>query len=122
MVLARHIVAFNNLYFSVFESLVIEILLGENLGTVHHVRCYLCTFEESEAFLEVDAFRLLDAHIVDGGHTGAETEAYVYVCLVVYERIDSHRHVGEESVTPVMLHGVGDFVAREFHLLTYGKS
>ena len=41
LVLVSHIVALVDLDFSILETLVIEVFLGKDLGTVEHVGCYL---------------------------------------------------------------------------------
>ena len=65
VVLLRHVVALHHLDVRVLESLVVEVFLGKNLGTVNHVRCNLSALEESEFLLHVGALRLLQTNVVD---------------------------------------------------------
>ena len=80
-VLTRHVVALDNLDFSILKSLVIKVFLSQDFGAVYHVWRNLCTFHDAELRLHVLTLRLLQAIIVDGtdSWTGGQMDAEVYL-------------------------------------------
>ena len=122
LVFLGHVVALHHVDFSVLEALVVEIFLSEQLGTVEHVGMDAHAAGEAEFLLKVVALRLLDAHVVDLRHARPSGQCHVQIDAVAHDGIGGNRHLGEESVAPVALHGIGDLRARHFDFLSYGEA
>ena len=87
--LVSHVVALVNLDIGILESLVVEILLGENLGTVEHVRGHLCTLHHTQLLLHILTLTLLQAHIVDVRDTRAHSQIDVQIELLANDGVGS---------------------------------
>ena len=69
LVLVGHIIALHDVDLSVLVTLVIEVFLGKDLGTVDHVRRNLTALQQAELLLHVLAFAFLQTDIVDVCYT-----------------------------------------------------
>ena len=119
LVLVGHIVALGDGDFGILESLIVEIALRQDLGTVDDVGMQRHTLGHAELVLHVLAFRLLQANVVDGRYLGARSQIEMQVHLVANQRVDGHCHLREQAVAPVALHGIGDFRAGNLYLVAY---
>ena len=63
--LVCHVITLVNLDVGVLETLVVEVFLGKNLGTVQHVRSNLRTLHHTEFLLHVFTFALLQTDVID---------------------------------------------------------
>ena len=63
--LVSHVITLVNLDVGILETLVVEVFLGKNLGTVQHVRSNLRTLHHTEFLLHVFTFALLQTDVID---------------------------------------------------------
>ena len=94
--------------FGVLESLLVEVALDDDFGAIDHIGRNLTAVLQTEALLEVFAFRLLHAAIADGADARLGGEMNVEVDAVVHDAIGRNLDVGEELLLPVAAHGVSD--------------
>ena len=66
LILSRYVVALAYVYLSILITLVVEIVFGQQLSTVYHVRRNLVALKKSELCLKVLTFRLLHTYIING--------------------------------------------------------
>ena len=81
----RHVVALHDIYLCVLIALLVEVFLGQDLGTVNHIGCYLTALHDTEFGLHVLAFRLLQAVVVDGAHAWSQSQVDAQVNLRAYQ-------------------------------------
>ncbi len=122
LVFRGHVVALLYLDIGVLESLVVEVFLGQYDGAVDHVGRDLSALEDAELLLHVLLLALLQSDVVDLRHAWPSLERDVQVNLVTYDGVGSDLHVGEQSVVPVALHGVGDGRSWQFDVLSHRQS
>ena len=122
MVFVGHVVALGNGDFGILESLVVEVSLSQNLRAVDHVGVQGHAHGHAELVLHVLALRLFQSDVVDGRYFRSWSKIEVQIHLLADERVDSHRHVGEQSVTPVTLHGISNLAAGNIDLVANGQS
>ena len=87
LILVGHIVALHDGDLGILVTLVFEILLGKDLGTVDHVRRDLVTFQQAQFLLHVLTLALLQTDIVDIGNTRTDGQVDVQVDLITDERV-----------------------------------
>ena len=122
LVLARHVVALGDVDDGIVVSFLVEILLGQNLGAVQHVRCNLRTLHDAQACLHVFTFRFLQTVEVDGRSTRPCGQVDAQVYLRPHDGVGRDGYFREEAVLPIALDGFGDFRARHFDSLSHGQS
>ena len=87
LILVGHIVALHDGNLSILVTLVVEILLGKNLGTVDHVRRNLIALQQTQFLLHVLTLALLQSDIVDIGNTRTDRQVDMQVDLITDERV-----------------------------------
>ena len=120
--LVGNIIALVNLDISVLEALIIEILLGKNLGTVEHIRSYLSALYHTQLLLHIFTLALLQTNIVDIRDTWTNRKIDMEIKLLTYDRVGSDSHLREESMFPVALYGIGNLVARHSNLVAHTEA
>ena len=108
LVLVDYVFTLHYVDVGVLVALFVKIVLRQQLGAVNHVGSYLAALQQSELSLEVLLLRLLHAFVIDGRHSRAQRKVKVQVDAVAYNRVGNNLCFREQSVTPVVLHGVGD--------------
>ena len=58
-----------DIYFGILVAFVIEVFLGKDRCTVHHILRQTHTLGHAQLVLQILALRLLHAEIVDSGNT-----------------------------------------------------
>ena len=114
--------ALNNVDLGVLVTFIVEIFLGEDLGTVDDVTREAHTPHHTQFGFHILALGLLDAVVVDTGDAGTHAEVDTEVDLATHDGVGSNGHFREESVAPVALHGLGNLRARNVDLLPDGES
>ena len=122
LVFLSHVGPLLNVDDGILESFVVEIFLCQQLGAVEHVGSELAAVEQSELVFQVGLFALLHPHIVDFRHAWPHFERDVQPHFVAHDTVGGYFHAGEESVSPVSLHSIGDFCAWERNLLSHAES
>jgi len=120
--LVGNIIALVNLDISVLEALIIEILLGKNLGTVEHIRSYLSALYHTQLLLHIFTLALLQTNIVDIRDTWTNRKIDMEIKLLTYNRVGSDSHLREKSMFPVALYGIGNLVARHSNLVAHTEA
>ena len=92
LVFRGHVVTLQDFHLCVLVALVLEIALGQELGTVEHVGCDLTALEQSDFGFKVFFFRFLHSAVVDGGDTRAQGQIEMQVNLVAHDRVGSNLH------------------------------
>ena len=64
LILASHVVALVDGYFGVFVAFIAKVALGQCLGAVYHVGCYLRALHDAYLGFHVLALALLHAYVV----------------------------------------------------------
>ena len=116
--LVVRVVALHDVDLSVLIALLVEVLLGQDLGSVDHIRRDLAALDDAQLGLHILALRLLDAQIVDGAHPGAEGQRDAQVDLRPHDGVGADLGLGEQTVTPIALHGFRNLIAWHLHLLS----
>ena len=117
-----HVLTLQNFDVGIFEALVVEVFLGQDLRAVNHVGVDAHAGCHAELLLQVLTFRLLHADVVDGRHTWTRSQMDVQIDAVAHDRIGADGDVREQSVAPVALHGICYLHAGNLNFLSYGES
>ena len=110
--LVGNIVTLVDLDIGILESFVIEIFLGKNLGTIQHIRSHLGTFHHTQFLLHVLTLALLQANIVDIGDARTHCQIDMQINLLPHDGVGSNSDLGEQSMLPIALHCICNFIAR----------
>ena len=94
-VVARHVFALHDFHLCIVVALAVEVSLDDMLGAVNHVGRNLCAHAESQHLLEVFAFGLLDAMILDARDAGLGCQEDVQVDTVAHDAVGLNAHVRE---------------------------
>ena len=122
LVLGRHVIALLDVYHRVLVPFLVEVLPCQRLGAVDDVRRYLAPGHDPEPRLEVFALAFLQPVVVYRAHAGPEGEVEAEVYLGAHYRVGRDRHLREQPVPPVTLHGLGDLAARHAYRLPHGEA
>ena len=121
MIFLCHIIALTDYHVSILEAFVVEISLSKDFRTVDHVRSDLRTLEQSQFLLHVFTLGFLESVIVDGGDSWSSLEIDVQIYVVSDDGVSRYFHVREESMTPITLDSISDFISRNGYFLSDGK-
>ena len=122
LVIVCRIIMLDDLYVSILETLVIEILLDDNLSLVYHVRSNLITLDDTHLLVEVIAFALSHTVDVHLRNTRTHGKHNLQIYLIVHDAVSLYSHCREESVLPVSLYSLSDVIARHRYLFAYSES
>ena len=78
---------------SVLITLLVEIFLGQDLGSVDDVSCQAHAFHHTEFGLHIFTFRLLDAVITDGADSRTHAQVDTKVNLRTDDRVGCDAHL-----------------------------
>ena len=87
LVFPHHVISLLNINFCILISLVVEVFLCEDFGTVNHVRCNLASLHDTEFRLHILTFWLLQAVIVYSADTRAQCEVKCEVHCITNDRV-----------------------------------
>ena len=113
LVLVLRVVALRDEHFGILEAFIVEVALGQGLGTVDDVGGDLAALDHANLAFQVLTFRLLHAVVVDVRHARTHGEVDGEPDLVAFNLVGRDLYVGEEAVAPVALTGLGNLVARD---------
>ena len=116
------IVDLRNVDLGILVSLLVEVSLSQNLGTVDDVTRQTHASHHSQFGLHIVALGLFDAVIDNLANAGTQTQVDAEVYLGSDDRVGSDAHLREQTIAPVALDGFSDLGTRHFDLLTYLKS
>ena len=122
LILLGYIVALGDFDVGVLKALVIKILLCQYLSTVNHVGRNLTALQDAEFLFHILALRLFKTVVIDLRHTRAWAEGDVEPNLVADDGVGRDLHVGEQTMTPIALDGIGNLAARHRDALAYRQS
>ena len=121
-VLAGHVVALDNFDLGIVVTLVVEIFLGQDLGTVNHVGRNLCTAHDAQLVVHVLALGLLQSGVVDGADTGTGCQMDAEVDFGTYDGVGCDSDLREQSVPPISTDGLGNLCTRHADGLSDGEA
>ena len=122
LVLGSNVVALLYVYLGILVSLLVEILLGQYLSPVYHVRRDLASGHDAQPCLEVFALRLLQAVVVDGAHPGPDRQVEAQVDLGAHNGVDRDGNIREQAVPPIALHRLSYLRAGHCHALAHRQA
>ena len=111
------ILTLHDVHLHVLEALAIEIFLDERLCAIHHIGRDLMALAQTELCLEVFAFALFHAVIVDLRDTWALLQADLEPHLIALDASGQDLHVRKQPMLPEAPHRVRDLIARDRHLV-----
>ena len=115
-------VSFDDVYFSILETLVIKMSLDDDLGTVNQVWSNLATLCQTQLGFQIFTFAFLHAMIMDIGNTRTLRKDNLQENLVVDYLFRFNSYIREQTMTPIALDGSCDFIARYCDGLTNRQS
>ena len=111
-----------NLDLRILIAFLIEVSLGQDLGTVDDVTRQAIAPHHTEFCLHILTLRLLDAMIGDGADAGAQTQMDAEVDLGTDDGVSGDADLREQTVAPVTLHGLRNLGAWHIYLLAHRQS
>ena len=117
-----HVIALHDVDFGILETLLVEVSLGQRLGPVRHVGVNLVLLDQSQLGFQVLPFALLHTVVVDFRNLGKLSQLDMQISRIDHDAIYTDLYVGEESVPPVSLYGLGNLLTGYGHPLTNGES
>ena len=122
LVLAGDVVALNDFDDGIVIAFLVEVFLGQDLGTVNHVGRNLCTTHNAQFGVHVLALGFFQTKIVDGTDARTCSQMDTEIDLIAHKGVGGDGNLREESVLPVSPDGLGNLCAWHVDGLSYGES
>ena len=122
LILASYVVTLNNINLGILVSLIVEILLGQNLSTVNHVGRNLCTTHNAQLTFHIVTFRLLQTIVVDSADTRTGSQMYAEIDFLVDNRVGCDGNLRKQTMLPITLNGFSNFSAWHVNNLSDAQS
>ncbi len=117
LVFIREVLLEGDFHIGFAESLLRVVLLDDIGGAVHDILRDLVALHELQALLDVVALPFFHAVVVHIGDARLRTHVDHEPHLVAGYLVDKHLCLGEKSLAHQSLHGSGDLIARQLHLV-----